>query len=99
MLTMSDLSSAMNDAVIRRLAGERSYQRGTEYYLDGCGETLEEVADGIRAVVRGTHDYRVELTSGKGVLDYACQCPHAGDGAFCKHCVAAALARWTGPLK
>lgn len=92
MIIMSDLSGAVNDAVIRRLAGERSYQRGADYYRDGCVETVEEVADGIRAVVRGTRNYEVELTSDEGVLDYSCDCPHASDGAFCKHCVATALA-------
>lgn len=26
------------------------------------------------------------------MLDYSCDCPVGSDGAFCKHCVAAALA-------
>ncbi|MBK7927663.1 MAG: hypothetical protein IPJ98_09250 [Bryobacterales bacterium] len=89
---MSDLFVALNDAVVRRLAGERSYQRGEDYYQDGCVETLEKVADGIRAVVCGTRNYEVKLTSDEGVLDYSCECPHASEGAFCKHCVATALA-------
>ncbi len=89
---MSDLSIAMNDAVIRRLAGEQSYQRGLDYFSHGHVESLEDRAGGIRAVVRGNQDYTVELSSDDGVLDYSCECPHAGDGAFCKHCVAAALA-------
>ena len=92
MYIMSDLSSAINDTVIRRLAGEPSYERGADYYRDGCVENLEEVARGIRAVVRGTRDYTVEISADDGVLDYSCECPHASDGTFCKHCVATALA-------
>jgi len=82
----------MNDAVIRRLAGEQSYQRGLDYFSHGHVESLEDRAGGIRAVVRGSQDYTVELSSDDGVLDYACDCPVGSDGAFCKHCVATALA-------
>ena len=32
------------------------------------------------------------LAADDGVLDYSCDCPVGSDGAFCKHCVAAALA-------
>ncbi len=92
MSVMSGLSSAINDAVVRRLAGERSYDRGLDYYRNGRVESLEEWADGVRAVVSGTQDYTVRLSSDEGVLDYNCDCPYGSDGTFCKHCVAAALA-------
>lgn len=82
----------MNDAVVRRLAGDRSYQRGLDYYLRGHVESLHEHADGVRAMVRGNDDYTVELSSDEGMLDWFCDCPHANGGAFCKHCVATALA-------
>ena len=88
----SDFLPAMNDAVIRRLAGDRSYQRGLDYYLHGQVESLEEHADGVRAVVRGNDDYRVELSSSGGIVDHSCDCPYASGGIFCKHCVATALA-------
>ena len=88
----SELSRAMNDAVIRRLAGDRSYQRGVEYYRHGHVESFEEDAGRVRAVVRGNDDYTVELSSDEGLLDYSCDCPHGSEGAFCKHCVATALA-------
>jgi hypothetical protein len=58
--------------------------------------------DGVRAVVRGNQDYTVTLGADDGVLDYSCDCPVGSDGAFCKHCVAAALAwlnREAGPVK
>lgn len=89
---MSDLSSAINDAVVRRLAGERSYDRGLDYYRNGHVESLEEWEDGVRAVVSGTQDYTVKLSSDEGILDYNCDCPYGSDGTFCKHCVAVALA-------
>src|SRR5215472_5857602 len=98
----SPLSQALNDAVLRRLAGAQSYQRGLDYFSHGHVESLEDISDGIRAIVRGNQDYAVSLTSDEGVLDYSCDCPVGSDGAFCKHCVAAALAwlnRTKGPAK
>jgi len=86
------MSRALNDALLRRLAGERSYRRGHDYYQHGHVESLEQDAGGVRALVRGTQDYTVTLSSDDRVLDYACDCPQGADGAFCKHCVAAALA-------
>jgi uncharacterized Zn finger protein len=96
------LSQAMTDAVIRRLAGGQSYQRGLDYFSHGHVESLEETDDGVCAVVHGNQDYTVTLTAHEGVLDYSCDCPVGADGAFCKHCVAAALAwlnRATGPVR
>ncbi len=92
MFKMTDLSTAMNDAVIRRLAGEQSYQRGLDYFSHGHVESLEDRSGSVRALVRGNQDYTVTLAADGGVLDYSCDCPVGGDGAFCKHCVAAALA-------
>ena len=98
----SKFSRAMNDAVLRRLAGVQSYQRGQDYFSHGHVVTLEDRSDSVRAVVRGSQDYTVVLTADEGVLDYSCECPVGSDGAFCKHCVATALAwlnRSTGSVK
>jgi uncharacterized Zn finger protein len=38
----TDLSRSINDAVIRRLAGAQSYQRGLDYSSHGRVESLEE---------------------------------------------------------
>ncbi len=86
------LSQVVTDAIVRRLAGAQSYQRGLDYFSHGHVESLEETTGGLRALVRGNQDYTVVLTAGEGLLDYSCDCPVGGDGAFCKHCVAAALA-------
>ena len=36
---------------------------------------LEEIFDGVRALVRGNQDYTISLTADEGVLDYSCDCP------------------------
>ncbi len=82
----------MTDAVIRRLADAQSYQRGLDYASHGHVESLEDRSGSVDAFVRGNQDYTVTLTADDGVLDYSCDCPVGSDGAFCKHCVAVALA-------
>src|SRR5215831_9615667 len=86
------LAGSINDAVIRRLAGPQSYQRGLDYYSHGHVESLTDRDEGVRAVVRGNQDYTVTLGADEGILDYSCDCPVGSEGTFCKHCVAAALA-------
>ena len=88
----ANLAQALNDAVIRTLAGARSYQRGLDYFANGHVESLEDRIDRVHAIVSGTQDYTVKLAASDGVLDYSCDCPMGNDGAFCKHCVAVALA-------
>jgi len=94
----ADLRQAVTDAVIRRLAGAQSYQRGLDYFSHGHVDSLEERGDRVHAIVRGSQDYTVTLTADEGVLEYSCDCPIGSDGAFCKHCVAAALA-WLNRAK
>src|SRR5207237_6621559 len=74
------------------LAGADSYTRGVDYFSHGHVESLEDQGAGVHAVVRGNQDYTVMLTADEEVLDYSCDCPAGADGAFCKHCVAVALA-------
>jgi len=92
----------MNDAVIRRLAGGQSYQRGLDYFSQGQVESLRDDGDCLRAIVRGNQKYHVILAADDEVPEYSCDCPVGSDGAFCKHCVAVALAwmnRAAEPLK
>src|SRR5579871_150881 len=96
------VARAITDAVVRRLAGPLFYQRGLDYFARGHVKLAAETADGIRAIVRGGQDYAVVLTADEDVLDYSCDCPVGETGAFCKHCVAVALAvlnRKTGSMK
>ena len=87
-----DLSKLLKEALIRKLAGARSYERGFAYFSNGHVESLEESRGGVRATVNGTQDYTVWLKIAGGELEYSCDCPVGDDGAFCKHCVAAAMA-------
>ena len=57
------LARALNDAVIRRVAGAQSYQRGLDHFSHGHVESLEDDGEGVRAVGRGNQDYRVTLTA------------------------------------
>ena len=72
-------------------AGDRSYARGVEYAKNGAVREIWERDGVLNATVRGNHAYRVKLWNGNGRLYWSCTCPHAADGFFCKHCVAAGL--------
>jgi uncharacterized Zn finger protein len=82
----------ISDALIRRLAGGRYYQRGLDYFQRGLVSSLEESGNGVRSIVIGTERYTVLLTAKAQTLDFRCDCPIGRDGEFCKHCVATALA-------
>ncbi len=56
---------------------------------------LRASAGRVGATVSGSEAYLVELRARGGKLRFSCSCPVGREGAFCKHCVAAALA-WLG---
>jgi uncharacterized Zn finger protein len=91
-LMPEDLLRALNDDVLRRLAGDQSYGRGVDYHLHGRVELLGGNNGSLLAAVRGSRDYTVRLAAEAGALDFSCDCPIGEQGGFCKHCVAAALA-------
>ncbi|MFI1660397.1 SWIM zinc finger domain-containing protein [Streptomyces sp. NPDC020472] len=82
--------SGLTEAELRALAGERSFERGLDY-VDAVSRV--EVGDGwIRASVRGTERYEVELfQGGRKSLAGTCDCPYGQEGNFCKHLVALSL--------
>jgi tetratricopeptide (TPR) repeat protein len=86
------LAKVVTGPAIRRLAGDRYYQRGLDYFTRGRVASIEVWENTIEAVVSGTEEYAVELTARSGSLDFQCACPLGEDGEFCKHCVATALA-------
>jgi uncharacterized Zn finger protein len=86
------LGKIVTSALIRRLAGDRYYERGVDYLQDGKVTSLQQDEKRIRAVVMGADDYDVALTAKGSTLEYRCSCPLGSDGEFCKHCVAAGLA-------
>lgn len=89
---VKDRTLSVTPEMLRRLAGKRSFDRGEDYYDENAVRSLRHSESGVRAVVQGTHRYRVRLWDDDGELGYDCTCPVGWDGDFCKHCVAAGLA-------
>jgi uncharacterized Zn finger protein len=81
-------SPAFTEADIKRVAGDKSFERGLDY-LDAV-EDLEIGAE-ITASVYGNSEYRVCLAFGDEGLTADCTCPYGREGSFCKHCVAVAM--------
>jgi len=86
------LAKLLTEATIRRLAGDRYYQRGLDYFKRGHVVSLDVFENTLQAVVRGTEDYTVEIVAKANRMDFDCACPLGDDEEFCKHCVATALA-------
>ena len=74
------------------LAGGSSYGRGSAYAAEGRVERLIAGERTIAATVRGGEAYAVRISATTTGLRFSCQCPMGASGAFCKHCVAVALA-------
>jgi tetratricopeptide (TPR) repeat protein len=75
---------------IRARTDAATYRRGQQYV--SAIIALDHVAGGVVATVQGTDDYAVALADHGGRLASSCSCPMGQGGAFCKHCVAVALA-------
>ena len=88
---MSSLGDHFPSSVIKDLAGPRAFARGVGYFEDGRVEPEAGGGLRMRATVRGSVPYRVELWVDDGEPAWSCTCPAAEDGALCKHCVAVAL--------
>ena len=82
-------SPAFTEADIKRVAGDKSFERGLDY-LDAV-EDLEIDGAEITASVYGNTEYRVCLAFGDELLTGDCTCPYGREGFFCKHCVAVAM--------
>ncbi|MFB9262324.1 SWIM zinc finger domain-containing protein [Bradyrhizobium erythrophlei] len=79
-------------AVLRDIAGEKAFNRGSAYQADGRVEIM--TIDEARVVARvvGTESYRCELTGRGRSFSGNCSCRAFDDWGFCKHLVATALA-------
>ncbi|MCL1693299.1 MAG: SWIM zinc finger family protein [Actinomycetia bacterium] len=86
-----NLADVLSAQAITALAGPRVYPRGVGYHTDGRVELNVAGDRRMKATVRGSVPYAVELWIESGELEWSCTCPYAEDGAFCKHCVAVAL--------
>jgi SWIM zinc finger len=88
---VSRLGDVFAARVVEALAEARVHGRGVRYFEDG--HVVHEAGgdERVRAVVKGTVPYVVELWVEGGGPAWSCTCPAAEDGAFCKHCVAVSL--------
>src|SRR5215217_3553401 len=66
--------------------------RGHAYFRAGAVKILEHSDSYVKAKVKGTLDYFVELSIGLNSLDVVCTCPYFADGEDCKHIWATMLA-------
>lgn len=86
-----ELGEALDEHLIEDLAGSAAFFRGLAYFRDGRVGPVASHSDRVRATVRGTLPYVVELRLGDDGVGWSCSCPAAEDGSFCKHCTAVAL--------
>ena len=86
-----ELGAALDAHLIEGLAGSAAFDRGVRYMYDGRVQSVAEEDGRLRATVRGTMPYRVELWFDGDELLWSCTCPAAEDGSFCKHCTSVAL--------
>ncbi len=65
---------------------------GKDYYKSNSVTDFHSYDDVVKAKVRGTRVYEVELKLiTKNKIEHDCSCPVGDQGIFCKHCVAVAL--------
>jgi uncharacterized Zn finger protein len=88
---VSSLGEVFRSSVVKDLAGPRAFARGVGYLEDGRVEPEAGGGLHVRATVRGSVPYNVELWVDDGEPTWSCTCPAAEDSSFCKHCVAVAL--------
>lgn len=87
-------TNAIDLSELRAVAGEAYWQRGEAYFARALARLESADASSARAVVQGSHAYRVQLRADDVgcITEYGCDCPLGIDGEACKHVVAAALA-------
>lgn len=76
---------------IRLRVRRQTYERGESYQCGGCVLSLRQTDDTLTATVQGSAQYEVKFWRRGRELQFACTCPFALEGAFCKHAVAVAL--------
>lgn len=90
-----DLLRALSDGDLSAAAGDAVFKRGLLYFEQRRVKLVKDSADdahiGAKFKVKGTQTYTTELWLEEAELGFECNCPHADEGAFCKHVVAAGL--------
>ena len=81
----------LTEDYVREACNQKSYGRGRTYHRAGRVLSVKWDAGGVKARVRGTRTYRVELEDSEDSgVPYHCTCPYDWGGA-CKHVVAVML--------
>lgn len=89
---------ALSDGALREAAGDAVFERGERYFDAGKVSMMRDGGGNATFEVDGTQTYTTELSFADESLSMDCTCPHALEGAFCKHMVAAAL-YWRNELE
>ena len=77
---------------VESLAGRRSFDRGALYAANGRVGKLVVTTASVKAKVRGSASYQVQLwLDDDNEAECRCSCPVGQDDRFCKHAVAVAL--------
>ncbi|MEA2025321.1 MAG: SWIM zinc finger family protein [Chloroflexota bacterium] len=95
-MAANDLAALLDITAVVALAGPRSFERGVGYQAQGRVGAITVTDEAIEATVQGTDPYSVRIAAQDGRIFSSCSCPMGDAGAFCKHCVALALA-WIEP--
>ncbi len=91
MSASANLAETLTLAKVMSLTDTKTFARGKAYFHDGAVSRLQTGEHSVRANVRGTQSYAVEMRCDYGGLVYYCNCPVGQSSAFCKHAVAVAL--------
>jgi non-specific serine/threonine protein kinase len=83
---------ALADEYLLRAAGRAAYEKGKAYFFQKRVEIEQVEDDAIYCTVNGSRIYSISIELHGKALYYDCSCPNAGQGNFCKHLVAAAMA-------
>lgn len=81
----------MSDALLTELAGPAVFARGAAYFQQRKVKLMRDGGGSARFHVHGSETYVTDLYFADDELGNQCTCPHAADGNFCKHAVAATL--------
>ncbi|MBY0270160.1 MAG: hypothetical protein K2X06_09845 [Burkholderiales bacterium] len=100
MPTKPVFTAKINKASLKKMAGEKYFERGLDYFKSGAVIYLRVGDDGIAARVQGTESlpYTVRFWLKQQELQWGCTCPLGIEGAFCKHIVATGLAWIAGDI-
>jgi len=86
----------IDEGTLYELAGPASFARGEDYFRDGRVALSRRDGTGFEGRAEGTASYRLWLRDAPAGPEWACDCPMAMQGNFCKHLVAAGLAWLAG---